>query len=72
MQVYRVWLTQYRTSTIQTVYFYIKIEIISRRYRLVCKQDETEWKVMGWDGTGQNEEGAKMPSDGNKEEEEGD
>ncbi|KAM1117522.1 hypothetical protein ACFX19_008012 [Malus domestica] len=36
----------------------------SFRYRLVCRRDGTERN-----GTGRNGEGAKMPSDGNKEEE---
>ena len=35
-------------------------------------RDGTEWDGTGRDGTERNGAGAKMPSDGNKEEEEGD
>ncbi|RXH96942.1 hypothetical protein DVH24_035610 [Malus domestica] len=36
------------------------------------RRDRTEWNGTRRDKTGQNGEGAKMPSDGNKEEEERD
>ncbi|KAB2629084.1 S ribonuclease [Pyrus ussuriensis x Pyrus communis] len=36
------------------------------------ERDGTEWDRMGQDGTERNGVGAKMPLDGNKEEEEGD
>ncbi|RXI06585.1 hypothetical protein DVH24_025721 [Malus domestica] len=35
-------------------------------------RDGTKWDVTGRDRTGRNGEGAKMPSNGNKEKEEGD
>ncbi|CAN6582256.1 unnamed protein product [Malus baccata var. baccata] len=41
-------------------------------YCLVCERDETGWNGMGRDETRRNGEGAKMPLDVNKEEEEGD
>ncbi|RXH99868.1 hypothetical protein DVH24_021670 [Malus domestica] len=42
---------------------------LALRYRLVCRRDGMKRNGMGRDRTGRNGEGAKMPSDGNKEEE---
>ncbi|RXI07309.1 hypothetical protein DVH24_026445 [Malus domestica] len=44
----------------------------NRNYTRKTGRDRTEWDEMGRDKMRRNGEGAKMPSDGNKEEEEGD